>query len=254
MELNTSSIFIKASENLWDKLVLDVKCASVDDFYIKDQKNALKDLVIFMNNLRKDNFFFISCRLADHKIQESYLLEKVGFNFLEMVLHPYLQLNELPFYNLDSSISISEAKGKDFEILANLATNTFKHERFQIDPRIPDDAGQQRYKNWIISCENHPSQILYKFTLNKTIIGGFIIERNLDLNEVYWHLTFISPNQQGKGSGFLCWKSMLDFHKNEGAKKVSTTISARNIRVLNLYSKLNFRFSNPSVTYHWIYE
>ena len=34
-------------------------------------------------------------------------------------------------------------------------------------------------------------------------------------------------------------------------EKVETTIAARNTPVLNLYSKLNFRFHEPEMTFHW---
>jgi hypothetical protein len=33
---------------------------------------------------------------------------------------------------------------------------------------------------------------------------------------------------------------------------VTTTISSRNTRVLNLYAKLGFRFMPPEITFHWL--
>jgi hypothetical protein len=45
---------------------------------------------------------------------------------------------------------------------------------------------------------------------------------------------------------------MLQRHRNEGAAVITTTISARNVRVLNLYSKLGARFLPPEMTFHWL--
>jgi hypothetical protein len=45
---------------------------------------------------------------------------------------------------------------------------------------------------------------------------------------------------------------MLARHLGEGVGKVSTTIAARNVPVLNLYSSLRFRFAPPEMTFHWV--
>ncbi|MBK8535842.1 MAG: hypothetical protein IPL59_12375 [Candidatus Competibacteraceae bacterium] len=45
---------------------------------------------------------------------------------------------------------------------------------------------------------------------------------------------------------------MLRYHQERGQDVVMTTISARNVSVLNLYTKLNFRFLPPEMTFHWV--
>jgi RimJ/RimL family protein N-acetyltransferase len=36
-----------------------------------------------------------------------------------------------------------------------------------------------------------------------------------------------------------------------GCDSVSTTVAVRNVRVINLYAKLAFRFRAPAMTFHW---
>ena len=84
-------------------------------------------------------------------------------------------------------------------------------------------------------------------------MGFFIIEK-LSADKVYWHLTALNPVFIGKGFGIGVWSAMILYCRDLGAKYAETTISARNIPALNLYSRLNARFEAPEVTIHWVEE
>jgi ribosomal protein S18 acetylase RimI-like enzyme len=71
---------------------------------------------------------------------------------------------------------------------------------------------------------------------------------------VYWHLTAVAPQCQGQGYGWRVWRAMLAHHARGGVRSVRTTITAGNVPVLNLYSKLGFRFLPPETTFHWLRE
>ena len=96
----------------------------------------------------------------------------------------------------------------------------------------------------------HTQPGLLKILDDETLIAFFIIEAKED-GSVYWHLTVVSPEFQGRGYGRRTWLAMLRQHNEKGHNAVSTTISARNISALNLYSSLSFRFSPPDMTFHW---
>ena len=202
--------------------------------------------------LAQEGVAMLSCRLSQDSMVESMMLESVEFKFIEMVLHPFLsRLSEKTFL-VNRSILIEEAKREELEKLSKIAEVAFINDRFSVDLRLPPKSSSSRYKNWVLSCENHPSQKIFKFTKKDKTLGFFIIEENFELRKAYWHLTAIAPEFQGQGLGNECWNLMLEFHKSRNINKVSTTISARNTPVLNLYSKLNFRFQNPETSFHWI--
>lgn len=222
------------------------------NFKVLNEGKALSQLEQIILKLKQDEVALVSCRLPHNSIRESMILEHAGFNFIEMVLHPFIDLLSLEKFSVDKTIKIKEVGSSELEELSQIAEVAFEDDRFTMDPRIPSGIGGKRYKNWVLSCDNHPTQRAQKFSQEDKTLGFFIIEEDDQLKKAYWHLTAISPEFQGLGFGTRCWQSMLEVHRQRGMKEVSTTISARNSSVLNLYSKLNFRFRPPHSTFHWV--
>jgi len=191
----------------------------------------------------------ISCRLPHHKLSESALLERNNFRFIEMVLHPTI-LNLQEIHIEDQCLLISPIDEVDKPLISGIATKAFSYERFHVDPYLNPNIGNTRYRQWVENSKSSDTQQLLKATLDGKIIGFFLVEYRDNL--VYWHLTAISPEYQGRGLGARVWFSMMAQHKRDGFQKILTTISARNTPVLNLYSKLNFRFNPPEMTFHWV--
>ena len=137
--------------------------------------------------------------------------------------------------------------------MRDIAERAFSHERYHIDPRLDPHFGNIRYSRWVKNSLNHPRQRLLKVVDGEHIVALFITESR-ENNSVCWHLTAISPSWQGRGYGQRVWRAMLRHHREEGQDCVITTISARNVAVLNLYAKLDFRFLPPEMTFHWVRE
>lgn len=139
----------------------------------------------------------------------------------------------------------------DLPIVQDIAERAFGHERYHIDPRLDPNLGNRRYGYWVKNSLDHPNQRLLKIMEDQHIVALFIVESRED-QSVYWHLTAISPQWQGQGYGQRVWYAMLRYHQERGQDTVMTTISARNVSVLNLYAKMNFRFLPPEMTFHWV--
>lgn len=226
----------------------------VDKIEVRNSVKALPQLEEILNELNEDGIALISCRLPHSSINESMLLESAGFKFIEMVLHPFLNsIVENEFY-ASELIDVRDAHGDELSDLSRIAEVAFKNDRFSVDFRIPNHTSAQRYKNWVLSCEDHLNQKVMKFSKDKDVVGFFIIEEDAVARKAFWHLTAIAPKYHGQGLGTKCWESMLAVHKSRNITEVLTTISARNTPVLNLYSKLNFRFKNPEMSFHWVNE
>lgn len=193
----------------------------------------------------------VACRLQERKLKESFFLEKNGFRFIEMILHPVatnIQNKSLPDLNLRIEIAMK----KDIPLMRNIAKRSFRYERFHVDPRLNPKFGDIRYGNWVSSSFDGQQQIL-KISENSNLVAFFIIEKKSNV-EVYWHLTAIAPEFQGQGYGKRIWKAMLHYHAQQEITTVETSISARNIPVLNLYAYLGFRFLPSEMTFHWVRE
>jgi ribosomal protein S18 acetylase RimI-like enzyme len=244
-----SGFSLKARLTPWDREVLGFPVAAITELEISDDadfKNVFDD---FRQWLDAHHVGLVSCRLAQDKLKEASALEYEGFRFIETVLHPVHERLEAVGSD-DGQIIISEAESQDVETIAGIAERSFGHERFHADPRIDNAKANRRYANWVSNTSADGNQQLLKITEGGNLVAFFIVER-VSPNKIYWHLTAVSPEYQGRGYGRRVWLAMLNRHKQDGIESVSTTISARNVPALNLYSSLNFRFLPPEMTFHW---
>lgn len=249
-KLETSSLYLLVVEAPWDSMVLGFPCVQIVKFELYDNEIALFDFKIFQTWVDKNKIGFVSCRLRHLQIKESIFLESNGFRFIEMVLHPRIDRIKSKLYPKDQ-LKIELARESDIDSIKFIAESVFFNERFHIDPRLGAHYGNDRYGRWVTSSLNHPSQVLLKVSEKNQLVGFFLVE-NREKNNVYWHLTAISSEFQGRGYGLRVWKSMINYHAANSNESISTTISARNIRVMNLYSKLQFAFDPPEMTFHWV--
>lgn len=249
--LSTPALKLFARETPWDSAVFGSIVVSIDKFHVMNELGALRDFKGFLVWLDANSVGLVSCRLPQQNLIESMVLEAHNFRFVEMVLHPYttnLHLLELA----GDTLEVQTAKDGDLTNLMEIARTAFSNERFHLDPRIPNGVADKRYVQWVRSCLNHPTQKLLRISERDETIGLFITQESLTLKKVEWLLTAISPSLQGLGYGKRVWRTMLSFYQSKGTQTISTTISARNSRVLNLYSQLQFRFGDPEMTFHWV--
>lgn len=251
-KLDTPRLRLCAQEASWDTEVFDYPVAQIQTFDVFDLDGAASDYTHFEGWLDAGHVQIVSCRLAQERLKESMFLESRDFRFIEMVLHPrldQLQGRRFPHFNLQ----IEPATEADLPELQNIAEQAFTLERYHIDPRLDPRLGDRRYGRWVFTSLHHPVQRVLKVMDGTHLVGLFIVEVRAD-HSVYWHLTAIAPQCQRRGYGRMAWCAMLRRHQSEGCDYLTTTISARNTAVLNLYAQLNFRFMLPEMTFHWVRE
>ena len=245
-----SGLVLEASLVPWDTAVFEYPVAQIERIRVLDPGQARADYAAFESWRDSRRCGLVSCRLGHDRLDESMLLEDRGFRFIEMVLHPRLEnLERLDIP--DQGLDIVPAEESDIAALSMIAESAFADDRFHVDPRLDPRRGDVRYGRWVASTVGHPKQRLLKILDGASLVAFFIVEARED-GSIYWHLTTVSPAFQGRGYGRRTWLAMLRYHVKNGHNAVSTTISARNIVVLNLYSGLSFRFSPPDMTFHWI--
>jgi ribosomal protein S18 acetylase RimI-like enzyme len=189
-----------------------------------------------------------SCRLDHARLRESLELEGRGFRFVEMVYEPSLvALGTVAAPG--HSIEVSDATLDDLPAIEAIAATAFTTGRFLLDPRLAPDLSSRRYATWVRSAfETRPQRVL-KAELAGEMVGFFVVEHRAD-SSVYWHLTAIAPEWQGKGIGRSLWETMVHRHAAEGATSIKTTISGHNLAAINLYARLGFSFSSAQMTFH----
>lgn len=245
----TNNFHLKASKNPWDEIVYQMPMASISNIDIKKDSETAANKAKFEEWLIQENIKFISARVAHDALQEIALLEGLGFNFIEMLLHPYLDNIDKYDFKTDN-LEVTAAEDSDYDSARKIALKAFTHERFYMDPHFDKSLSHERYANWVKNTKSHKKQNLLVIKNKNDVIGFFIVELK-ENGFMYWHLTAIDPAFKGQGLGYETWKAVLKYHQDSGVKKIMTSITAGNIVVMNLYSKLNFRFYSPEVTFHY---
>lgn len=191
------------------------------------------------------------CRLPCASLQESMLLEEHGFRFVEVVLHPTIpNLQDRALKSPTFSVTVAEPD--DLEAIANIAELAFGYERYHADPRMDSARASARYGRWVRSTIEQPTYSLLKISSVEDELVAFFAVEETGPSQLAWRLTAVAPEFQGRGMGAGIWSSVLQYHQTRGFESVVTTIASRNVPVLNLYSRLQFRFEPPEMTFHWL--
>ncbi len=248
--INTPSLRMAWSEAPWDSIVSGFPVLQITKLELCGP-NASTYMHTFENARDHMGAGLVSCRLSHECLLESIFLEDHGFRFVEMLYQPELELTAAKITNDAELLAVSLALESDLPILLDIAGRAFSNERFHMDPRLDSEVGNQRYQNWVRSSLHHPSQQL-NVVKDEDLIIGFFVTELLDDGTCYWHLNAIAPQMQGQGYGRRAWLTMLNQAADSGAKRVRSSIVARNHRVINLYARLGFRFLPPFMTFHWV--
>lgn len=241
---------IYASIVPWDSATFGFHVAQIENLQVSWEANETPSLATLHTWAAQHDVHHISCRLPGENVREAGLLEDHGFRFIEMVIQPYLpDLRTLVIPR--SRVSVEESLPDDLETIVRIAESAFGHERYHIDRHVPEALANRRYGNWVRSAlASHGPQNVLKLMLDDQIIGFFIIEMAPD-DSCYWHLTALDPLVHGRGLGMASWHAVLSHLQRIGCEGVATTVAVRNVRVINLYAKLGFRFRAPAMTFHW---
>lgn len=251
LALETSALRVLATLVPWDTESFGAAVAQLQHIEVRDRLAADADMQGLVDWFARQGVDLASCRLDHSKLLESAALERVGFRFIEMVYS--MQIDTLGTKLATESqpaVHWRKACETDVACLQQLAADAFATGRWNIDWGVGQALGGRRYADWVVRSLADPRHEVLCAIVDGDIAGLFITEPGV-AGRVYWHLTAVSPAWQGRGLGKAMWTSMLGRHAAEGSTHVDTTISARNVPVVNLYAKLGWRFVDCQMTYHW---
>lgn len=248
--IDTDNLHLEWAEASWDTAVYGAPVLQITRLEVRGSR-AATDFGGFELARDAAGSGLVSCRLAHDKLSESMLLEAAGFRFIEMLYWPELDRLQPVAASCDHTLQVRRATQADMPRVLLIAGTAFRNERFHVDPRLDPGLADLRYQNWAASSLSHPSQRLFVVCDGQAVIAFFVTEDLVDAT-CYWHLNAVAPEFQGQGLGRKAWVAMIQHARSNGARRVRTSIVARNHRVLNLYASLGFRFPAPLMTFHWV--
>lgn len=167
------------------------------------------------------------------------LLNDCGFYYCDTLIEPYCTEDSFIPFN-DSEVSVS--KDCTLERLLKVCHGAFSHGRFHRDFNLTQAKADQRYDNWL--CQLHAAGKTYG-VLYRGEFAGFIA---VDGNRLVLHA--LAELMRGRGLAKSLWTPLCETVFASGYTEVTSSVSASNLAVVNLYARLGFSFRNPVDIYH----
>jgi ribosomal protein S18 acetylase RimI-like enzyme len=178
-------------------------------------------------------------------------LHERGFYYTDTLLETVAGREQLrPLKPLDGHNMSTAARivaiGREFELDAALAIchGAFAHGRFHRDFQIDPAGATLRYDNWLRQLAA-AGQVYGLFA--EGALAGFIGYHG---NALVLHA--VAPAYRGRGLAKYWWRQVIVELFNAGHPTVTSSISAGNMAVLNLYATQGFSFRHPQDIYHRI--
>lgn len=172
------------------------------------------------------------------------VLHDFGFYYCDTLLEPYCVFKNLVIYEKEG-IEISESID-DIQKTSSMIYDNFKYDRFHRDFNIPQNLGDLRYNLWLEDLWKTNQVFVLK------LFGDFAGFWAYSNHQILLHA--LSKNYQGKGLSKYFWSVACKKLFEKGYQELTSSISASNVPVLNLYSSLGFNFRNPVDIYHFFLQ
>ncbi len=167
------------------------------------------------------------------------LLHEFGYYYCDTLIEPYCRQDHFTAC-LHNLVSIS-CDMPCQELLA-VAHGAFRHGRFHRDFNIDVSRADARYDRFLKESCNAGTTMAFLYDGD---LAGFICYSGHRLL-----LHAMAEAFRGKGLAKYCWSAACRKLFSEGHAEITSSISAANLAVLNLYRSLGFRFRNPVDVYH----
>ncbi len=172
--------------------------------------------------------------LADKKMLDAY-----GFYYCDTLIEPWCSLGRFRFYDR-ADCRVSKETG--LEALLGICHGAFSHGRFHRDFNLSPELADRRYDNWLASLYREGNVLgLY----HDETLAGFVAYSGSRLV-----LHAIDETYRGRGYGKYLWSAACRVIFDQGAPEITSSISASNLAVLNLYASLGFGFRKAVDVYH----
>ena len=220
----------------WDGEPLGLSAQNIVDFVADTEENA--NILVDLFDIAYRKTHYSSIRIDSRDILQAKALGRAGYHMTEVVMKVTGVLSKI---NLDTSqfskFSFELASPEDYNHITEYSIKYFDHGKFHEDPLISRKAANLRNTNMVKDLTS--SYTTHVGRVGSNILGFMILDCNNDSIELL--LGGIHPDYRHLSYAF--WNRVFYEYKSKGVKKVTTTISAANIPVVNLYSRLGFKFN-----------
>ena len=191
----------------------------------------------------------VSCTVGVDERGWRAALPELGFTCVEQTLD--LTFRVQAYAAPAPSRPVRLATVDDHAQIEEIASHTFRHGRYNADPRFPPDLADRRYRHWVRSAclSTSPADRVYVVGKPGDVKGFFQLRLVEDRAEV--GIMGVSESAKGSPAAFDLMTGMQLDLKTVGVRWITAKISAGNTRVINLVSHFGYRFRHAKATFHW---
>lgn len=167
------------------------------------------------------------------------LLHQYAFYYCDTLLEPFVSRERFVASHHDQ-VGIDFAP--DLDDILKVCHGAFRHGRFHRDFNIDPLQADRRYDQWV--------EQLYagKNIFGLTFAGELAAFWGYRDNRIVLHA--VAEQFQGKGLARFLWSRGCCELFERGYEELSSSVSATNLAVINLYTSLGFRFRHSVDVYH----
>jgi hypothetical protein len=240
---------------------LGVKSLEVCEFPLSIK--ALELLKEFIENEKKANSpIFIQAKVAKTFFHSAILLQQLGFYCTEIALKPSVEFKKSAAYNLFEKDEksflpvefemeklvvriINKNSLDEVNQIKSIAGSSFSADRFHQDPNCSNSIADQRFVLWVEEQFQDPAVRFFILEYENSVIAF------ASLKEDDLILIAFKDGFQNKQLGSFFFLQIFQNLDKEGFQSLQTSISASNTSMINLCSKLGFKFKDPTMTLHY---
>jgi hypothetical protein len=171
-------------------------------------------------------------------LSDCRLLVQCGFYYCDTLIEPFATQEMLMF----RETQCAETCQVSMEELTPICLGAFNYGRFHRDRNCEREAADRRYLQWL--TQMHSDGDVFGLTWEGHLAAFFACKGNRIL------LHAMADSFRGKGLAKYLWSAGCRELFTHGHNELSSSISAANLAVLNLYSSLGFKFRNAVDVYH----
>jgi GNAT superfamily N-acetyltransferase len=167
------------------------------------------------------------------------LLQETGFYYCDTLLEPHCTQECFQAFGCDE---VGISRDIALEPLLAICHGAFSHGRFHRDFNLAPALADLRYDRWL--AQLHAAGQVYGLQYHGELVG-FIAAND---NQLVLHA--VAESVRGKGLAKYLWTPVCQVLFAQHHPVLTSSVSASNLAVVNLYSALGFRFRNPVDLYH----
>lgn len=220
----------------YDGAPLSKTANKIIKFVAEDKESAQTILASFEKSCK--DIEYTSTRIDSRDIHITKALGSMGYHMTEIVMKVTGVLSKLEIDDTQfSKFTFEEATQNDYLTIGEYAIKFFNHGKFHEDPLIDRPSADVRNLNMVVDLTKKYST--YVGRVNGNIIGFMILNHE----DTVVDLLLGGMHSDYRHLSYSFWNRVFSEFKDKGVKKFTTTISAANIPVVNLYSRFGFKFS-----------